>query len=319
MLSRTTEKPQTHADQQTSLQHHLYISDTSREDIANAYERLLDTWEVDFASRFVDTEFGETHVIETRPPDDGSDLRSMILVPGGMGTAAMWGPVMPTLSRHHQVFSIDLIDQVGRSRPTRVLQNHNDATRWMNQILEGLDLYRTSLMGNSIGSSLVANYAFRNPEKVDKLVLTAPAATFAPVSTRYILRALLAHISPFVRSKRRFLSYATNGRGALDTPLNSLLLSAMKGSRMISKLPPNAFTEREIGSFEVPTLAIFGERDGVNKLSSTETIDSLERLNPDIRCEMIPNAGHCYTTEDFELCAEFTSAFLNDDGSEEGA
>ena len=159
MLSRTTEKPQTHADQQTSLQHHLYISDTSREDIANAYERLLDTWEVDFASRFIDTEFGETHVLESRSPKDCSvDLKPLILVPGGMGTAAMWGSVVPTLSRHHQVFCIDLIDQVGRSRPTRVLENQNDATRWLNQILEGLNLHHVSLIGNSIGSSLVANY-----------------------------------------------------------------------------------------------------------------------------------------------------------------
>ena len=300
------------SDQQLLLQARLYKSTRSREEFLAAYADLMATWQVEYESRFVCTEFGETHIIQSSPLKNAAPgSKPLVLIPGGQGTAGMWGPVMPTLCANHQTFSLDLIDQVGLSRPTRVVQTPEDSALWMAQALDALGLDEVNLMGNSIGSFIAAKFAHTHPARVNKLILTAPAATFARIRTGYILRVLLTLLAPFEWSKKRFLAYTANQRGDAKDPLNRLMTIAMSGTRVISKLTPAFFDDDELRSFAVQTLAVFGECDGVNSIGSKETMAKLERLNPDIRTAMIADAGHSFTPADFEYCAELADAFLS--------
>ena len=301
------------ASQQASLQSRLYKTNQYREEFLIAYTALMATWQVDYESRFVSTDFGETYVVEVNPPGSGpQDSKPLVLIPGGQGTAGMWGPVMPALSVRRRVLSLDLIDQVGHSRPTRVLENPEEAAVWVAQTLDGLGLGQVNLMGNSIGSFIAAQFALTHPTRVQNLVLTAPAATFARVRAGYIFRVLLTLMSPLKRSKRRFIEFNGNRRGDLEDPFNKLQLVAMSGTRVISKLTPAAFSDTDIQSWAVKTLAIFGECDGVNTIGSAETVAKLKQVNSRIKTEMIANAGHSFTPDDFRHCAKLADAFLRE-------
>lgn len=313
MNTRDAENSKNSLDSRSLLQARLYRTDSSRKDVLVAYEALLATWQVEYRSRYVATEFGKTHVIETIPPRSlHADSKPIVLIPGGQGTAGMWGPLMPTLCASHQAFSLDLIDQVGRSSPTRILENPEDANLWLTQTLDALGLQRINLMGNSIGSYIAAEFSMAHSERVNRLVLTAPASTFAHIRIGYVVSVLLTLLSPFKRSKQRFIANSANHRGNLEDPLNKLLISAMSGTRVISKLTPSMLSDSLIESFEVPTLAIFGECDSVNSMSSEEIVAKLKGIKSAIRFEMIADAGHIFTPADLEFCAEKANEFFQE-------
>jgi len=313
MCSEKTKGSDVLSDQYAALQTRLYKTDQHREEFLAVYKALMATWQVEYTSRYVSTDFGETYVVEVEPPaSEPPDSKPLVLIPGGQGTIGMWGPVVPTLCVNRRVFSLDLIDQVGHSRPTRVIESPEDAALWVAQTLDGLSLQQVNLMGCSIGSFIAAKFALTNPTRVKSLVLTAPAATFARVRTGYIIRVLLALMSPLKRSKQRFIGYTANRRGDLESPFNKLQLVAFSGTRGISKLAPTAFSDADIQSWAVETLAIFGECDGINNISSAETVAKLKRINSSIKTEMIADAGHSFTPDDFRICADIADAFLRE-------
>ena len=310
----TTELLDNLTAQQRSLQSRLYKSDAARRACLTAYDELLATWQVEYQSTFVATDFGETHVIVCDPTKPiVPDSIPLVLIPGGQGTAGMWGPVMQTLGTNRQVLSLDLIDQIGRSRPSKVIKSVKDASLWLSQTLDGLGLNQVNLMGNSIGSFIAAQFALANPTRTNKLILSAPAATFAPVRIRYIAKVLLTLMSPFKRSKENFIVAQSNHRVDLQDPLSNLLIKAMSCTRVISKLTPTAFSEEDIASLAPATLAIFGEKDGVNALNGPQTIAKLSKLNPAIETNMITAAGHNFTPDDLKYCAELADVFLSED------
>ena len=313
MYSEKTEAPEILSDQKAALQKRLYKTDQHRKEFLAAYKALMATWQVEYSSHYVATDFGETYVIEVKPLASGPPAsKPLVLIPGGQGTAGMWGPVIPALSINRRILSLDLIDQVGHSRPTRVIENPEDAALWVAQTLDGMSLDQVNLMGCSIGSFIAAQFALTHPTKVQSLVLISPAATFARIRAGYIIRVLLTLISPLKRSKQRFLEYAANRRGDPESPFNKLQLVAMMGTRVISRLTPAEFSDAEIRSWPVKTLAIFGESDGVNKVCSAQAIARLRRLNSSIRTEMIADAGHNFTPDDFRYCADLADNFLQD-------
>ncbi len=300
-------------DQTSSLTARLYKSPSARNEVLSAYDRLLREWQADYVSRFIPTEFGETHVIESASTGATANPNPLLLIPGGQGTAGMWGPVIPILGKTHRIFCVDLIDQVGRCRPERVLKSAQDASDWIAQTLDGLELQQVSVMGNSIGSYMAANFALKYPHRINRLVLTAPAATFAQVRLGYVLRVLIAMASPLRRSSEKFVARTANYRGDPNSPLNKLLVSAMHGTRVISQLTPSRLSLEAIEAWSTPTLAVFGECDDVNDGTSAETIEQLAKVAPTIRTTMIPDAGHLFTTDDFVACAGSALAFLSEE------
>ena len=299
------------SEKQRRLHSRLYKSDQAYKEFLLAYEALMATWEVDYTSRFAKSDFGETHIIDTISARmDNPVTLPLVMIPGGQGTAGMWGPLMPVLCDQHRVISLDLIDQVGRSKPSKVLENRKDAALWIAQTLDSLGLDEVNLVGNSIGSFIATQFANRYPERVQRLILTAPAATFAPIRLGYLLKVMLTMISPFEKSKRRFILGTANQRGDPASPLIKLLINAMCGSRVISKLTPSVWSDAKIQSFKTPTLGIFGECDDVNTLGAEETIAKLKGINPDINTDIIADAGHIFTTDDFRHCAILIADFL---------
>lgn len=124
----------------------LFKSASAEARFQAAYRSLLNDWKNEFQSTWVNTDFGETHVIISgslnNPP--------LVMIPGAQGTAGMWGSVASVLSHTRQICCIDLIDQVGLSRPGKALSSIDDSNLWLKQTLDGLGLGRVDAVNSRL-------------------------------------------------------------------------------------------------------------------------------------------------------------------------
>ena len=153
-----------------------------------AYDEVLGLWPVPFTERTVATPFAHTHVIVSGP-EDGPPL--VLLHATGM-SSTVWFPNVGELSKEHRTFAVDIVNEPGRTRQTRLVRDTADCAAWLLALLDQLGIARATLVGSSFGGWHAINVALRAPQRVEKLVLLAPAASLLPfgVSTYLLLRSL---------------------------------------------------------------------------------------------------------------------------------
>lgn len=288
-----------------SSQVSVFNSTENREKFMKAYQLLMESWTAPYEDQWVDTSFGKTHVI-TAGPADGEPL---VLLPGVQATGGMWGPMIPALAETRRVYCIELIDQVGLSEPSRVLTGTEDSNAWIEETLDGLSLNKVDLLGNSLGSFLASCFTVSHPERVRRLVLTAPAATLGNLRFSYILKAMMAS-SP--SAKARFLKKTAAGLVDEEDPLFRVLLSAMTESKVISKIIPRPLTQEELLCLKAPTLVMLGSEDISAGKPSDRVVAELSKQELDFQFEILHGAGHLWTGEQYRSAGDRIKLFLDE-------
>jgi len=95
--------------------------------------------------------------------------RPMILLHGGLGSGEMFGPILPTLAKEHQVIAVDLQGH-GRTadidRPIDIRLMADDIAALIDQ----LGLEKPDVVGYSLGGGVALQTAAKYPDKIGKLV-----------------------------------------------------------------------------------------------------------------------------------------------------
>jgi pimeloyl-ACP methyl ester carboxylesterase len=159
----------------------LFKSNKGRIRYLEAYDAVLRDWPVPYEELDVPTRFGDTHVIASGE----QEAPPLVLLPSLAGSATLWRPNVEGLSTHFRTYAVDVIGQVGKSVPTRRIENRQDCADWLVDVLDALDIPRTSIVGSSYGAFLALNQASLTPERVDRVILISPAGTFVGLSLRF--------------------------------------------------------------------------------------------------------------------------------------
>jgi pimeloyl-ACP methyl ester carboxylesterase len=188
----------------------------------------------------------------------------------------------------------------GHSPPNERSQSMADLARTMAQAAANLGLEHFNLMGNSFGGKLALWLAVQQPERIQALVLVAPAA-IRPEGRRPPLQTLSAE-------ERMALLYAHPERQAPMPPPDPTVLAQQQAlvSRLIGPARDQALESRLPG-LEVPVLVLFG---------------TLDRMIPPemgrLYCEKLPNchlvlvydAGHAVDADRPEAFVSVVEDFL---------
>ena len=98
----------------------------------------------------------------------------LVLLHGGLGSGEMFGPVLPMLAEHHQVFAVDLQGH-GRTadvdRPLDLSLMADDIAA----LIDHLGLDRPHLVGASLGGGVAMHTAIKYPGKVGRSCSTRSA------------------------------------------------------------------------------------------------------------------------------------------------
>jgi pimeloyl-ACP methyl ester carboxylesterase len=139
---------------------------------------------------------------------EAGDGPPLVLLHGGIECGgAMWAPVVTRLARHHRVIVPD-VPGLGESAPVPRLDSDTFA-RWFGAVLAQTHPDRPILVAHSLMGSVVARYAARYGDELDKLVVYAAPGIGPyrmPMTLRYV--AVRFGIRPTARNAERFDRFA---------------------------------------------------------------------------------------------------------------
>lgn len=289
----------------------IFKNEAAKEAYFAAYDRSLETWPVAYESKFVPTTFGDTHMLVSGPING----KPIVLMHGKGGSATMWKDNMAALSREHRVFALDILGDVGKSNVIKRYSNRREFADWLTQVLDGLEIQKTDMVGLSMGSYLVANYAIENPERLNKIILLAPGATLSDFTVTMMLKAMIGAMSgnEFI-IKRLYRSMVDSDKRLEDETFKQSILG-MKSEATAKEKPyllPERLSDEELKNIKIPTLLAVGEYENVNRDSPEVVVERAKKLVPNIQTAIVPDGYHTLSMTNPEQVNDLILKFLSD-------
>ncbi len=253
-----------------------------------AYDAALREWPAPFDEIDISTSLGTTHVIA----NGSRQAPPVVLLPSLAASAIMWKPTVAALSKHFRTYAVDTIGQTGKSVPGRYFRSRSEMALWLTEVFDGLGVARASIVGSSYGAFLALNQASLAPDRVSRIVLIGPAATFVGFSWKfYYVMLVRGPIRKLLRGKRAPDSTTLPGGTRLAPGGWGRLMSVtMSESARPTLARPIVFGERELRAVKAPVLLLIGEREVLYKPEQTLRL-AMKRM-PGLTGAVIPNADH---------------------------
>lgn len=303
----------------TTESFHPFRSERAREEFLSFYLEKAKRWPIPSETRLIDTASGVTFVRISGKVSDPP----LVLLPGARGSSLMWIPNIAALSARHRTYALDLVTDVGLSKPHKEFTRPEDFVGWLDEVLSVLSPDRSvDLMGISYGGWVAALYASQCPDRLRKVVLLAPGGAVRISLSFYLSVAFLAiHLPGRLegdgRRLRRILRWifqdALRSAGPDREAVEQDLFEMVMSGRFFAKprmMWPTVFDDEEWRAFAVPALFLVGENEKI--YSPTKVVRRLQRVAPLVRTEIIPGAGHDLTMVKADLVAERILAFLDE-------
>ena len=273
--------------------YHPFRSPEKKEQYLAYYDNKAQQWPVASETQVIDTHHGQTFIRIS-----GSvDAPVLVLLPGASASSLMWESSIKILSKHYRVYAVDNIYDVGRSVFTKNMKNAKDFVAWLNELFTILELGNNiNLMGLSYGAWLTAQYALNFPERLNKIVLLAPAATVLPIQWEFIRRVMLFMIPLryFVKSMMYWLLKDAVQKNKtyqmkVDEYIDEIMISR-QCFKLKAPVSPTVLKDKEFKNIKTPTLFLVGENEKL--YSAQEAISRLGNIAPQIETDIISDSGH---------------------------
>jgi pimeloyl-ACP methyl ester carboxylesterase len=262
-----------------------------------AYDAVLALWPVPHQALDVQTSFGMTHINTAGSPE----LPPLILLHGFGVCSTQWYSNIAPLSRYFRVYAPDVLSQMGLSVATRRPKTRQNYAAWLTEVLDALDLERVCIVGHSYGGWLSLNLALSVPQRVERIVLLSPAASFASIRLPFLLHFLSAVFIPTRSRIHGFMQSTTTMPLSNSHPIIEQLIVGIKhfNGQQIGAPVVSVFTEDELRQITVPTLLLIGDHDVSCKLASV--LARAQRLIPNIEAELVLGGGHLFPTDQADV------------------
>ncbi|MCH7716298.1 MAG: alpha/beta hydrolase [Gemmatimonadetes bacterium] len=267
-----------------------YRSEQARAAVLAAYDDALSRWPVTYETKFIDTSFGQTHVVVCGPPE----APPLVLLHGAVGNATAWAPNVASLARGLRLFAPDVIGDLGKSAGTRPTYKSDDHAYWLAEVVDGLGLDRPSVCGASLGGWLAHRFALRFPDKVDRLALIAPAS-LQRMRVWFVVRWILAAAVPrpsVLRSFRKYLS-SPNSTEPPESAFESFLIR-WRAQRPNPHYVP-VISDGDLSRLPPRTLLLLGRDDVI--YDTAKAAARVQSVAPSIKVSVIPDAGHALAAD----------------------
>ena len=254
-----------------------------------AYDRALALWDVPYECLLVATHFGPTHVVASGP----RAAPPLILLHAMAISSTMWYPNIAELSRDFRTFAVDVMGDAGKSVPTIRPKNRCEYARWLLDVCNELHVEQADVAGLSYGGFLTLNFALQAPDRVNRIVLLAPAGCFVRFRLAFWLRMASVMFLPPRAAFKSLIPRISARKDAAESPVFEQMFVNLLFGRAHLGVWPRVFTDEELRRLSVPTLLLIGDREVI--YDPQAAIRRATRLIPRIEAEIIPNANHFLT------------------------
>ncbi|MDQ6697075.1 MAG: alpha/beta fold hydrolase [Actinomycetota bacterium] len=240
---------------------------------------------------------------------------ALVLIHGIAGSSATWSRVMPELAQHHTVIAPDMLGH-GESAKPRGDYSLGAYASGIRDLLGMLEIDRATLIGHSLGGGVAMQFAYQFPDMCERLVLVASGGLGKEVSP--LLRLLTVpgseYVLPLVLTRHLHGALARVAEVVGRTGLRPDPILTEIGesyTRLTDPRAQRAFIhtiravidvagqrvsarDRLYLAEEVPSLIVWGDRDGVIPV---EHAYAAHELMPGSRLHIVEHAGHFLPSE----------------------
>jgi pimeloyl-ACP methyl ester carboxylesterase len=251
-------------------------------------------------SELLDVRGVRTHILQ------GGRGRPLLVLHPEFG-ADLWSPYHDRLAACFRVLAPDH-PGFGKSERPDWLDGVDDLVFHYLDLLDRLELERVSIVGTSLGGWIAAALAVAHPERIERLVLAAPAGIRVEGAVRYDLFA-----NPAEETLRRLFHDET--RAAQIIPVEhgrEVLVRAYREFTTLARLTWNPYLydpklQQRLPRVTAPTLIVWGENDEVLPRQYGEAFAA---LLPRASLKLLPACGHLVPLEQGEAFSRLAIEFL---------
>ena len=154
---------------------------------------------------------------------------------------------------------------------------------------------------------MATNFAIHEPDRVVKLGLLAPFATFVKGGIGFLL-GFIPFLIPTRATARFFekkLCYKSN---FVFKEHSDILYERFRSAKVIFKVAPRVFTDQELQRLNMPVLLLIGEQEFL--YNSTAAIERAKRILPKGDVELVANCNHAMVSDQTEHVSSRVISFL---------
>ncbi len=249
----------------------------------------------------------------------------IILIHGFLYHTVMWEKNLDTLAERYQVYAIDLW---GWGYSERLQPSEYSFDMYANQILkfmDALNIQKATLIGQSMGGGISVYLAAHHPERVDRLILIAPAAIPYPASLTakfYQLPYLGEFLNAIPGNALManniktiwFYDSAKASQEYIDDVLRPASIEGTYTGMMyiLRNVIVDPYVEKEVemlAALDMPTLIIHGREDKAIPFDRSERLNKIWKKS---RLVTFEKAGHSPHEEYPEKFNQLALEFLNE-------
>jgi pimeloyl-ACP methyl ester carboxylesterase len=240
---------------------------------------------------------------------DTGNGETILLIHGMAGSSETWRAIIGQLSKKYRVVAPDLLGH-GQSAKPRGDYSLGAFAVWLRDLLDELGIARVTVVGQSLGGGVAMQFVYQHPDYCERLVLISSGGLGPDVGwTLRLLSAPGAELVLPIIAPRPVLTVGNKlrswfGSAGIQSPAGAELWSAY--SSLADQETRHAFlrTLRSVVDYrgqavsalnrlhfrsELPTLAIWGERDTIIPV---EHGYAAHAARPGSRLEVLPGVGH---------------------------
>ncbi|MFI6869728.1 alpha/beta fold hydrolase [Nocardia sp. NPDC050406] len=261
----------------------IYKTEAGAREIQRRYREHLRAWPIPAEELRIPTREGETVVIACGP----RDAPPLVLLHGSGSNATAWRGDITTIARHFRAYAVDMVGEPGLSAPSRPALDSEAVALWLDDVLAGLGMTSTAMVGMSLGGWTALDYAIRRPDRVSRLALLCPGG-IGRQRYGWMLKAVLPRL--LGRHDLRRNASLVTGLSApeLAPVLDDVVATFTHFKPRTERLP--VFTDQQLASLPMPVLVLVGDRDVM--FDSAETARRVRDRIPHGTAHVLPDMGH---------------------------
>jgi pimeloyl-ACP methyl ester carboxylesterase len=254
----------------------------------------------------------------------------VVLIHGVSGRASQWDPVLQLLAENHVVVAPDLLGH-GESAKPRGDYSLGAHASGIRDLLVGLNIERASIVGHSLGGGIAMQFAYKIPERCERLVLVSsgglgeevhPLLRAATLPGSEFVLPLLAHPRVLevasllpralgrigLRTRPDLTEMARGYQSLSNAEARSAFIHTLRGVIDPTGQRINASDRLYLAS-KMPTLIVWGGRD---RIIPVEHAQPAYEGMPGSRLELFEEAGHFPQLDDPLRFARTLGDFLSE-------
>jgi pimeloyl-ACP methyl ester carboxylesterase len=263
----------------------IYRSSHSEPLIKKCHVDLLEQCSVEYESLFISTKLGVTHILAC----GNSDQPPLVLLRGNGVNTSHWKSVVSQWANYYHVLIIDIVGDPGLSALSRPkMKDSAIYTAWLNEICAVLGITGVNLVGESMGSWFVVDYALRETTNVASLTLLCPAAIGKARIGNMLKMAVLAPWGEWGKGKILKMIAGENERD-IDPNFAYLFGFTVRYCRGRRDPYPN-WTDAQLSRLTMPVRVVAGDEDPL--FDSRNTCTRVAQCVPHSSILLLQGVGH---------------------------